>query len=145
MIQVDYLVVADAAYAADGKHFLHGAGFGIIYAGSLPVTHPMLAVAVRLRVPWLDANTPYDMDLDVVDADEETLLPQKNSGRLVVGRPPMATPGEDQFLPLVFNLAMLEFKKIGVHAVVLRLNGLEAARSRFRLEMLPGAMQSPSG
>jgi len=98
---------------------------------------------VRLRVPWHDANTPYDINLDVVDADEESLLPQKNSGRLVVGRPPMAALGEDQYVPLVFNFSMLEFKKAGTHAVVLRLDGMEVARSRFRLEMLSGAQQPP--
>jgi len=51
----------------------------------------------------------------------------------------MAAFGEDQYVPLVFNFSMLEFKKVGSHAVVLRLDGMEVARSRFRLERLPGA------
>jgi len=55
----------------------------------------------------------------------------------------MAALGEDQYVPLVFNFSMLEFKKVGTHAVVLRLDGMEVARSRFRLEMLPGTQQSP--
>ena len=49
------------------------------------------------------------------------------------GRPPDLEQGEDQVVPLVFNMAQLRFERAGTYAVLVRIDGLEAARSRFRV------------
>ncbi len=141
-MQVDYLVVADAAAAVEGKHYILGAGWDVIIATSFPVAQPMMGVAVRLRVPWNDTNVPHLIELDVVDADMNSILPNPPGpvrGHMNVGRPPHVAPGNDQAIPLAFSLAGLQFQRPGTYSVVFRIEGLEAARSPFYVAYAPGA------
>ncbi len=141
-MQVDYVVLADAAVTADGKHYIHGAGWDTIYAAAFPVQHPLLAVAVRLRVPWTATNQPHSLELDIVDEDGRSALPEPPGvlkGEINVGRPPQLQPSQDQVVPLTFNLRSLTFEKPGGYSVVVRVDGSEEGRSPFKVaEVLGG-------
>src|SRR5690348_3526788 len=102
MLQVDYLVLADAADAMNGKLYILGGGWDRIGAASFPVAHPQLAAAIRLRCPWNDTNTPHEFELDVLDEDGNSILPEPGPirGRVSVGRSPTTVPGDDQVLPV---------------------------------------------
>lgn len=143
MLKVDYLVLADAAAAADGKHYIHGAGWEYLYVASFPVSQPMISVAIRLRIPWEDTNYPHNLELDVVDADGQSILPQLPGpirGPITVGRPPAIEVGADQVACLVINLMGLEFTRRGAYVVVLRIEGTDASRAPFRVELHPAIM-----
>jgi hypothetical protein len=140
MITVDYLIPADAATAAEGKHYIHGAGWDTINALTFPAAHPVLAIAILLRVPWNDTNQPHALELDIENADGASILPDPPGtlrGPITVGRPPQAVPGEDQLIPLVFNLAGVQFPDEGTYACILRVEGIEAKRFPFRLRSVP--------
>ncbi len=135
MLQVDYMVVADAALAANNRHYIHGT-IDVLWATAVPVTHPALSIAIRLRVPWNDANTPFPIEIDLVDPDEESILPERPQGTITMGRPATAIPGEDGLVPLVYNLVMIQFRKPGTHGVVLRMGGHELQRARFQVRLV---------
>jgi hypothetical protein len=135
MLQVDYLVVAEAALAANNRHYIHGT-IDVLWATAVPVTHPSLSIAIRLRVPWNDANTPFPIEIDLVDPDEESILPERPQGTITMGRPATAVLGEDGLVPLVYNLAMIQFRKPGTHGVVLRMGGRELQRARFQVRLV---------
>jgi hypothetical protein len=140
-MEVDYLVLADAAATAEGKHYIHGAAWDTLYAGSVPVQHPALSVAVRLRVPWGATNQAHRVQLNVVDADGRSILPDPPgplAGQVNVGRPAHLAPGDDQFLPLTFNIVGLQFGAFGTYSVVFEIDGSEEARSSFKVSALPG-------
>jgi hypothetical protein len=140
-MNVDYLVLADAAAVADGKLYIHGAGWDNLLSGSFPVTHPSMSAAIRLRIPWTETNLPHTLELDVVNEDGQSILPTPPGpirGTVSVGRPPRLQHGQDQVLPLVINVNGLKFDQPGIYAVILRLDGLDAARSPF-------TVSSPSG
>ncbi len=144
MLQVDYLVLADAAAAAEGKHYIHGAGWDTLVAPAFPVIHPALSVAVRVRVPWSDTNLRHLLELDLIDADGQSILhnpPGVIRAPITMGRPAQVAPGSDQVLPLVFNLHGLQFRQAGTYLVVLRLEGRDVARAPF--QVLPGPNRSP--
>jgi hypothetical protein len=61
-MQVDYLVLADAAAAVEGKHYIHGAGWDRLLAPSFPVTHPLMSVAIRFRIGWTETNQPHEVE-----------------------------------------------------------------------------------
>lgn len=135
-MRVDYMVLADAADAVQGKHYIHGAGWDRLLAASFPVSHPALSVAVRLIVPWTDTNQEHTLQLDVVDEDGRSILPIPPGpveGKINVGRPAHLVHGEDQVAPLALKFNGLTFQRAGLYAVILRLDGLEAARSAFRV------------
>jgi hypothetical protein len=135
-ISADYLILADAAAAVAGKHYIHGGGWDTIQAASFPVTHHAMSAAIRLRVPWTATNQPHDLELDIVDADGQSVLPNPPgpfTGQLNIGRPPHLEPGEDQVVPLVMDIRSLVFVAPGSYAAILRIGGFEAMRSPFRL------------
>jgi hypothetical protein len=141
-MQVDFLVLADAATAAEGKLYIHGAGWDTLFAASFPVQHPLLAAAVRLRVPWTATNQPHSLELDVIDEDGASILPDPPGvlrGEINVGRPPNLEVGQDQVMPLTFSIRGLTFERAGGNSVVFRIDGSEEARSPFRVQALPGS------
>lgn len=136
------MVLADAAAAPDGKHYIHGGGWDRLFAASFPVVHPLIAVAVRLRVGWLETNRPHHLELDVVTEDGQSILPDPPGPLRVtfnVGRPVHLAEGDDQVVTMVFNLAQVRFVQAGLYAVLVRLNGAEADRSPFHVSPLKRA------
>jgi hypothetical protein len=137
---VDYLVLADAAAALQGKHYIHGAGWDTIWGAQFPVVHSVIAVAIRLRVPWANTNQPYDLTIDVLNEDGSSILPDPPGPPRVtinVGRPPQASVGSDQVVPLALNIQNLELAQAGSYAVVVRIDGTDAARSAFTVALRP--------
>jgi hypothetical protein len=142
VVRVDYLVLAEAAAAVEGRHYIHGAGWDALLAASFPATHPLMSVAVRLRVPWTDTNQPHALELDVVDADEQSILREPLRANVNVGRPPHLAPGSDQVVCLALNLVALQFVRPGAYVVKLTVEGAVEARSPFNVLPLPGAARS---
>lgn len=133
-MDVDYAILADAAATESGKHYIHGGGWDTIFAASFPVTHPILAVAMRLRVPWTDTNQEHEIALDLLDSDGNSVLPgDPPSGRMITGRPPQLPQGSDQTVPLAFSLVNLTFDRAGDYALVVRIDGRDAYRAPFRV------------
>lgn len=143
MIQVDYLVLADAAVVSEGKQYIHGAGWDSLYAASVPVTHPVLGMAVRIRVPWNDTNQPMQLELDIVDADETSIFidpAARPRATLTAGRPPHLLDGQDQVIPLAFQFLGITFQRFGTYTAIVRINGSDEARSKFYVRTLPGML-----
>lgn len=138
-MQIDYIILADAAAAAEGKHYIHGAGWGAIAGLSFPLTHPQIAVALRLRVPWNETNQQHRLEVDVVDADERSILPVPPGplqGTIAAGRPVNLPEAMDQTVPLVINLQGTQFTNPGTYAVKIRIDGMDVARSTFQVVRL---------
>jgi Family of unknown function (DUF6941) len=145
-VEVDYLVVADAAVAAEGKHYIHGAGWDVIYVASYPAVVQQLAAAVRLRIPWSDTNQHHTIEIDIVDAEMVSVLPTPPGpvrGPFVAGRPPQLPVGEDQVAAITATFVQVNFTKAGTYAVVVRIDGLEAARAPFRVASVPALVALP--
>jgi len=143
MVTIDYMVVADAATAADGKHYIHGAGWDTIFAQYFPTTHPTLAIAFLLRVPWNETNIPCRVEVDIADADAVSILPNPPGpigGPITIGRPSNAIPGSDLVVPLVFNLTNVPFSKPGDYVIVMRREGEET--NRRPIHLVPYSMQA---
>jgi hypothetical protein len=144
MITVDYMVPTDAAIEANGKHYLHGAGWNIIAAQSFPVGQPLIALAILLRVPWNDATTPHTIGIDIHDADGQSILPNPPGpigGTFTVGHPATAERN-DILVPLVFNMVGVTFSKPGDYPILMSIDGAEVNRFPLHLRQLPqGSVQ----
>lgn len=146
MIQVDYMMLADAATVAEGKHYIHGAGWDIIGAVAFPITQS-LTVAILLRIPWNDTNQQQMLEMDVVNADGASILPAPPGpmrGPITVGRPPHVPQGQAVLVPLVFNLVGVKFDNPGTYVVVMRVDGIDARRFPFHLMPLAPQVQPPT-
>lgn len=84
------MLLCDAAQAVDNKLYILGAGWSQVLRPDVPV--PM-AIAVKLTVPWDQANEVHHFRLYLITADGEPVAgtddePVAVEGDIEVGRPP---------------------------------------------------------
>jgi hypothetical protein len=133
-MEVEWLILADAAQVTSNKLYLLGGGWDrLVIARTFPVTHQM-AVATAFRVSWNETNQKHDFEIEVVDADGTGIA--KLAGQFEVGRPPGIPPGQDQRTQIAVNLG-LPLKHPGTYEVVARLNGEESRRFPFNVVAHP--------
>ena len=140
-MDVEWLILADAAQVTSHKLYLLGGGWDrLTIARPLPVTHQM-AVAAAFRVSWNETNHKHDFEIEVADADGLTVI--KLGGQFEVGRPPGITPGQDQRTQIALNMG-LPLKRLGTYVVVARLDGEEQRSFPFNVVAHPGlSKQTP--
>jgi hypothetical protein len=105
------MLLCDAAQVADGKLFVLGGGWSLTGPDPTPS-----AIAVKLEVPWHEADQAHHWELFLVDADgrevtvpgpDDTMQPIEIRGDFQVGRPTEIPEGSPIDLPLAFNLGPL--------------------------------------
>lgn len=142
-------MLCDHAEVADGKLFMNGAAINLLWVGAQPPHVVNFGVAVVVHVPYTETNQPHRIRVRIVDEDGEPVVPWtleggppagpvEIAGEFNVGRPPVLAPGESQALPFAFQLAALPMPRLGLHSVVLEIDGVEARRLPFRV-LVPDA------
>jgi hypothetical protein len=102
------MLLADYAAAYDGKLVVVGGGWSV--TGPMPTP---FGIALKIEVPWDQANTKHRMRLELVDADGEPVLvpaeggveqPLAIEGEFETGRPAGLKPGTPLDVVLALNL-----------------------------------------
>jgi hypothetical protein len=125
-------LIADAAVVQSGKLYIHGGGWDAIQANAFPVTHPSLAIAFVMRVEYSEAMTDLPIVIELLDDDEKPAGP-KIEGKVRVGHPAMAQPGNPIFVPQAITFNMLQFTRYGTYRFRISSNGVTLGETPFRL------------
>lgn len=129
-MQIEWLILADAAQVSTNKLYLLGGGWDrLLITRPFPVTHQM-AVAAAFKVSWNETNQKHDFEIQVADADGAEVA--KIAGQFEVGRPAGIPPGQDQRTQMAVNLG-LPLEHPGTYEVVARLNGKESRSFPFNV------------
>jgi hypothetical protein len=104
------MLLADAVQAVDGKLYILGGGWSIRNAEPTP-----MAIAIKLEVPWTEANQRHTVALTLLDEDNRPVMvptpvgdrPVELSAEFEVGRPVGLRPGTPLDVPLAINLGPL--------------------------------------
>lgn len=100
------MMLADAAQALGGKLYILGGGWSI----TGPEPSPS-ALAVKVEVPWMEANHPHRLRLTLLDADGQPVALGDNTLDITadfeVGRPAGLPAGTPLDTALVFNFGPL--------------------------------------
>lgn len=120
------LLLCDAAQAVGGKLYVLGGGWSI--AGPGPVT---MALALKIEVPWDQANRIHDLRLALVDADGKPVMvptqegerPVEFKAKFEVGRPPGLRPGTPLDYVLALNMESLPVPPGGRYEWRLEIDG----------------------
>jgi len=111
------ILLADAAQAAEGKLYVLGGGWSI----TGPEPSPM-ALAIKIEVPWDQANQPHVCRLELLDSDGQPINAETPDGdeaeiffeaNFEVGRPVGVKPGTPIDLPLAVNIPPLPLQPGG--------------------------------
>lgn len=132
-VQVEWLILADAAEVVGNKLYLLGGGWDVLTVNSsFPVDHPC-AMAVSFRVPWSETNRPFDIEVEIQDADGKSVA--SITGKSEVGRPAGVPAGHPQRTQIAANMG-LRFAGPGTYVIIARVDGDEKQRVPFNV--VPG-------
>jgi hypothetical protein len=136
------MLLCDAAEAVNGKLYILGAGWSQLLLPDTPVN---MSLAVKIAVPWHEANDPHEVVAKLVDGDghDVTVVPPgapegaepiriRNQVTIETGRPPGLVPGTALDAPLVFNFGGLPLPT-GSYVWELEVDGTVEARAPFRV------------
>jgi hypothetical protein len=130
------MLLCDAAQAAGGKLYILGGGWSIIYQPNVPTP---AALAVKVAVPWDQANEPHTIRAVLITEDGEPVDlgagEVQVEGQVEIGRPPGLKRGQPLDLVFVLNFGPLAYPA-GGYVWELSINDEVQARTPFRV--LPG-------
>lgn len=129
------MLLCDAAQSIGGKLFILGGGWSILKSTGQPMT---MALAVKLAIPWSQANERHLIEAELVTTDGLTVVHEGNevrtSGEVEVGRPPGLKQGTPLDAAFVLNLQGLELEP---GSYVWNLRTGEATLARCPFQVLP--------
>ena len=129
-MQIEWLILADAAQVVGNKLFLLGGGWDRLTLNrGFPAPHA-LAVALSFRVPWNETNQKHSFRVAILNADGKQLA--EFGGQLEVGRPPGIPAGQDQRIQAAVNVNM-RLEAPGTYEVVASVGEQESARAIFNV------------
>lgn len=100
-MDIEFLIIADAVEAVNGKLYMIGGGWDRWTSRTFPC--PMhLGIAIGLLVPWDETNQRHHISVSIVDADGKQIVPEIGAD-VEVGRPPGMTLGSAQRAVLAIN------------------------------------------
>lgn len=99
------MLLCDYAEELGGKLYVMGGGWSRNYTPNQPSN---MSLAIKLSVPWNEANRPYDLNVRLVDENHEAVQNPEGTaiglmGKVEVGRPPGLKPGSNLDLALALR------------------------------------------
>ena len=134
-MEVEWLIIADAAQVAGGKLFLLGGGWDVLTVNSGFPLQQRCAVAASFRVPWNDTNVRHGIKITIADEDHDKILLEVG-GELEVGRPAGIPPGHEQRAQIAADL-QIPIERPGTYVVIARI-GEHERRASFVVVPGPG-------
>lgn len=129
-MDVDWIILADAAEAVNNKLYLIGGGWETITVNRpLPVQYPC-AVAVAFSVPWDQTDRLHTIEIAIEDQDGVRLA--SVVGQIEVAKPSGVPLGSAQRVQMAMKV-VLPLQRLGTHVVVARIEDREARRIPFNV------------
>ena len=129
-MEVEWLILADAAQVVGGKLYLLGGGWETLMVASGFPTQQNASVAASFRVPWSETNQRHYIQIEIVDESGSEVL--QLQAQVEVGRPAGTPSGCDQRAQVAIN-GLVPIKRPGTYAVIARVEGVEQKRVEFRV------------
>ena len=139
-MEVEWLILADAAQVVGNKLYLMGGGWDVLSVQSGFPVQQRCGIAAAVRVPWSETNTRHTLELEVMNEDGKSL--GRITGQFEVGRPAGIPLGQDQRVQVAADLN-LQLESAGGYAIMARIDGQEARRTPFTV--VAGPSVKPRG
>jgi hypothetical protein len=134
--------LADSVVTAEGKLYVQGAGWNVIWTQEFPARQPRLGIGLIVSIPYTETNQPHTLDVRIDDGDGRTIQlgtqPDGSplttlGGSINVGRPPNLAHGDEQLVAIGLNIDGMEFGHPDRYGVIVELDGEPALTLPFRV------------
>ncbi len=117
------LMPANHVEAVNGLLYLSGGGWTDLHrrivGRQVPPSH--FGVALAVRVPWNETNTPHKFVVDIQNEDATASIAHVD-GEINIGRPPQITPGAAQHAVIALNVDTV-FPAPGGYRIIASIDG----------------------
>lgn len=131
------LLLCDYAEAVNGKLYMMGAGWNVLFAVDQPVN---VSVATLIEVAWDQTNVRHTLAVRLLTLDGEPVDVDGHAveatGEFEVGRPAGVKPGSSFNAPFVWNFAGVRLAS-GQYEWQLAIDGNPVARRAFTVAAAP--------
>ena len=138
------LLLCDFAEAVNGKLYVMGGGWNVLFAPGQPVS---MSVAAIIAVPWDQTNRRHELSLDLLDVDGAPIEIEGQeitvTGEFELGRPPGVKPGTTFNAPFVWTFAGLALGE-GNYEWKLNIDGTPVGSRPFAVTSPPPQFGPPS-
>jgi hypothetical protein len=136
-MKLDFVLIADHAYAdALGKFFILGE-FRYIFARAVPVAQPRMALAMRLVANRAEVrDTPSRLQLEMIDGDGNPVLPRTSEIPVQWSDIGPASPAELQAL-VVVEMQAVPLPRFGDYSFHVFVNGSHLGAAPFSVQLVP--------
>jgi hypothetical protein len=124
-IKIKVMLLADSAQAVGGKLYVLGGGFDRINMPVVPFAY-RFDLAMLIEVPWGATNQPYQVVVELLDADGEP-AGYRAEAEMETGRPPGIRQGTSLTVPIAVPV-VAEFRTPGRYMLSGSVNGEEKNR-----------------
>ena len=133
-VELDWLILADAAEIVGGKLYLLGGGWDQLnVAGDFPAAHAC-QIAAAFAVPWNLTNRRHPVSITFAHDDGAEIA--RINTEVEVGRPAGFPPGMTQRAQLAIALT-LTFPRPGGYVAIVRIEETEKRRVPFVVNHIP--------
>jgi hypothetical protein len=132
-MEVEWLILADAAQVVGNKLYLMGGGWDKLTVNNAFPADQRCALALSMKVAWNETNQKHAFEIEILSEDSLTEQPRslmKAGGQFEIGRPPGISPGQDQRFQVALDMT-LKIDAPGTKTVVARIEGQEMKRLSF--------------
>jgi len=136
-IQIRVMMLADSAQAVGGKLYILGGGFDRINMPSVPFNH-RFDLAMLIEVPWGATNQPYQVVVELHDADG-ALMGYRVEATMETGRPPGTRQGTSLTVPIAVPV-VADFPAPGRYVLRASVNGREKNTAALEAVALPSVI-----
>ena len=134
-MDIEWLILADAAQVIGNKLNLLGGGWDVLTVNSEFPVNQRCSLALAVRVPWNETNQKHSFEVEVLSEDastEQHRTLMKAGGEFEVGRPAGIPVGQNQRVQLAVDMT-LKFDEPGTNVIVARIGGAEMKRTHFNV------------
>lgn len=139
-MDVEWLILADAAQVVGAKLYLLGGGWDRLTVNKEFPVNQRCALALSIIVPWNETNQKHSFEVEIISEDnvtEEAKSLVKAGGQFEVGRPPGIRQGQEQRFQIAIDMT-LRIEMAGTKTVIARIEGEEKRRLEFTV--VPSSM-----
>ena len=144
-MDVEWLILADAAQVVGNKLYLLGGGWDRLSVNRPFPVDQRIGLAMSMIVDWNETNRKHDFELEILAEDQTTEALKslvKVGGQCEVGRPPGIQSGQEQRFQIAVEMN-LKIEGPGAKIVIARIGGLEKRRIHFNVIAGPNAATPP--